>query len=210
MNLFQKMWCKIFDCEVFQTHQSDVAKLKTDMAAIVPIIVGIAAQFPITADLGTIPVEIEALGMPDMSIWFECADAANLDEVVEVDIWAKFTVGAEVVAVGIGNPGASLLGITFDPAHFNFLTGQETRGEDIVDWDLFGIEENNPGQLTFGATAGSARGVIGDKPIHLASIKLQVTTTDFVAAVIQMDNYVDSLADCRPKPATAEVLLNEN
>ena len=231
MNLWQKMWCKLFGCPTFVAHASDVsvikadmeivrpdvstmkadvANLKTNLAAMVPILVGIAAQFPVTAELGTIPAEIDALGIPDMSVWFESVEAARVGDVVDVDIWAKFTVGAEVKAVGIGNPGASLVGISFDPAHFQFLEGQETRGLAVVDWGLFDVHENNPGQLTFGAAAGAARGIIGDKPVHLATIRLQVTTTDFVSTTIEMDNYVDSLIDCRPAPSITEVLLNEN
>lgn len=227
MNLWQKVWCKIFDCPKFIAHKSklygeevsqpssenmwvDIRKIKSDMAAIVPILAGIAAQFPITADLGTLPAEIDALGIPDMSIWFESVEDAQLNDLIDIDIWAKFTVGAEVKAVGIGNPGAGLAGITFNPAHFQFLEGQELRGGDIIDWGLFDVHENNPGQLTFGASAEAARGIIGDKPVHLATIRLQVTTTDFVSTVIQMDNYVDSLEDCRPKPSITEVLLNEN
>lgn len=216
MNLFKSMWCKLFDCDKFIAHEGevtatktnvetmlpDIAKLKTDMAAIVPLIVGIAAQFPITADLGTVPQEIEALGQPDMSVWLECVGAAKVDDVVEVDIWAKFTLGAEVGAVGTN--------IVFDPTHFTLLPGQETRGDDVVDWDMFGINETSPGQLTFGGAKGAARGIIGDKPVHLARFKLQVATTSFVAAVIQLDSYVDSLADCRPLPFVGEVLLNEN
>jgi len=231
MNLWQKMWCKLFNCPKFIAHdlavstiktdmnvvrpdvatiKTDVANLKTNLAAMVPILAGIAAQFPITADLGTLPAEIDALGIPDMSIWFESIEDAKLNDLIDVDIWAKFTVGAEVKAVGIGNPGVSLAGIIFNPAHFQFLEGQETRGRDIIDWGLFDIHENNPGQLTFGASAGAARGIIGDKPVHLATIRLQVIATDFVLAPIQMDNYVDSLEDCRPKPCMTEILLNEN
>lgn len=231
MNLWQKMWCKLFGCPKFVAHalevttiktdmnvvrpdvatiKADVANLKTNLAAMVPILVGIAAQFPVTAELGTIPAEIDALGIPDMSIWFESVEAAKVDDTLEVDIWAKFTVGAEVKALGIGNPGAGLSGIIFDPNHLQFLEGQVVRGRDVVDWNLFDVVQNNPGQLTFGAAAGAARGIIGDKPVHLATIKFRVMTTTFVATVIQMDNFVDSLADCTPKPSVVEVLLNEN
>lgn len=230
MNIFDKLWSKLFDTPGFLVHKeelsvvkaetstiktdvneiktnvvtmlADLAELKTNLAAIVPIIAGIAAQFPVTADLGTVPAELEALGMPDMSVWLECVGDAKMDEVVEVDIWSKFTVGAEVTAVG--------LRVEYDPAHFSFLEGQQVRGEDVIDWGGFDIIENSPGQLTFGAYAGSARGIVGDKPVHLASFKVQVTTTNFVSSTIQVNSYVDSLADCRPLPAIAEILLNEN
>jgi hypothetical protein len=237
MSIFDKVWGKLFKTPEFVAHDGnvstvkadvetvkaesstmkadiaqiktdvaamlpDVADLKTNLAAIVPIIVGIAAQFPVTADLGTVPEEIAALGMPDMSIWLECVGSAKVDNVIEVDIWSKFTVGSEVAALG--------LNVNFDPAHFSFLVGQEVRGDDIVDWGQFGVNEATPGQLIIGAARNAARAIVGDKPVHLASFKLQVTTSNFITSTVHADNYVDALVDCRPLPATAEILLNEN
>lgn len=205
MSLFSKLWCQLFGCQDFVDLKADLAQVRSDLAVVVIAVTGIAGQFPIdipvpVVDFGEMPAMLDALVTPDMTIWAEVSPIPQQAEVFEVQVWVKGTAGSSIEAFGFG-PG----GFVFEPAHFSY--SGIVRGSDVIPWNSLDANEVTPGQLTIGAFAGAARGLIGDKPMHLFTIQLNVTTPD-VTSTIVMDNYVDDVADFLPKPFSFTVDLN--
>jgi hypothetical protein len=206
MNLFSKMWCKLFGCQDFVDLKADVAQVKADLATVVIAVTGIAGQFPITipapvVDFGDMPAQLDALVIPDMEVWADCVDVAVQNDVVRVGVWAKGTAGSQIDAFGFGPAG-----FVFDPAHFSYVN--IIRGADTVPWNTLDANEVNPGELTVGAFAGAARSLIGDKPMHLFTIELSVVAATTVTSTIRLDNFVDDIVDFVPKPLTFTIDLN--
>lgn len=206
MNLFSKMWCKLFSCQDFVELKSDMTKVKADLATVVIAVTGIAGQFPVVVpepvvDLGEMPRDLSVLVIPDMEVWVEAADDAKQNDVFEVEVWAKGTMGGTIEAFGFGPAG-----FVFDPAHLSFVG--LVRGADTVPWNSVDANEVNPGELTVGGFAGGARGLIGDKPVHLFTIQLTVSTPTVVTSNISLNNYVDDIMDFLPKPLSFTVDLN--
>jgi hypothetical protein len=204
MNLFSKMWCKIFGCQDFVDLKADMAKAKSDLAQLVIITTGIAGQFPITVpppNLGDVPRDVKVLTFPDMQIWAEYPAQAAQNDVLRVEVWVKATAGATMNAFGLGPAG-----FVFDPAHFSYAN--IIRGGDTIAWNTLDANEVNPGELTIGGFAGAARDIVGDKPVHLFTVELNVVAATTITSAITLDNYVDDIVDFLPKPLTLGVDLN--
>lgn len=207
MNLFSKMWCKLFGCQEFIDLKADMSQVRADLATVVIAVTGIAAQFPIVipepvVDLGNMPEDIDALLTPDLTVWAEINPMPIAqNEVLNVEVWVKGTAGSSIEAFGFGPAG-----FVFNPAHFSYAGF--VRGMQTIAWNSADANEVNPGELTIGAFAGGARGLVGDKPMHLFTIRLTVATPDVVASLITLDNYVDDVADLLPKPFSFTVDLN--
>jgi len=204
MSFYSKLWCKLFGCQEFVDLKADLAQVRADLATVVIAVTGIAGQFPITVpapDLGNVPRDVKVLTFPDMQVWAELPVSAVQNDVVDIEVWAKGTAGSNIEAFGLGPAG-----FVFDPAQFTY-TGI-VRGAEVIPWNSVDANEVNPGQLTIGGFAGGARGIIGDKPAHLFTIKLTVNTPNTVVGTITLDNYVDDIIDFTPKPLTLSVSLN--
>jgi hypothetical protein len=209
----------LFENPTFNSLVAKVDALTTELAGAMGDITNLATQLglvagEVTAILAIVTAlqgtgitcpsaeNIVALMQSEAHLWVQDAQG-DLNDVVELPVWIKGESNWEIPAFGIGNPGASIPGISYNTTDLQFVDIQA--GNLTEDWNTLDGNEYASGLIGVGGFHGTGTKIVGEAVGVLFIVRFQIVSDQFTNSVVTFDNYVDGLVNFSPQPAIANV-----